>query len=77
MNYRLVRQDSRNIVLEYKPNNKWNIIGYFKNLKQVLSYIISQEIEIPEGELKEQIKELLVKIDQLEVKLEIDLTPKA
>ncbi len=81
MNFRIARPDAKNWTLEElvpggihqrtkkRGPDKWRVIGYFGGLEDLLSHLINRQLEVPEGTLETQIRDLLAELKTVEERL--------
>lgn len=80
-NFRIRRYDAKNLVLEtlvpgglhpitQQPGpDRWEIVGYFGKLSDLLIYLLNQQIAIPGGTLETQINNLLAELQAAEARV--------
>ncbi len=49
-----------------KADDHWRDVGYYGKLSDLVIYLVNNHIEVPDGTLQTQIKELLVEIRRVE-----------
>lgn len=81
MTFRIVRPDKKNWVLEEWAaggiNRKtglpspgyWKTFGYYGKIEDLAKYLLNHQIELPDGTLQNQVRDLLAGLDQLEARL--------
>lgn len=80
--FRISRFDEKNIVLEElvegginpktreKASDKWMVVGYYGQLKHVVSALVNRSIEVPHADsLDEQLNLILAELKRVETSL--------
>lgn len=85
MNFRIARYDARNWVLEeflpgglhpvtrQQGKGKWEAVGYYGKLEDLAIALLNRQIEVPDGTLQNQVKDLLVEIQAAEIRIAEEL----
>lgn len=77
MSFRVTRlSDKRTWVLEekgIKGGNSWLLVGYYGKLEDLAITLLNRQIEVPEGTLQNQVKDLLAEIKAAEKRIAEEL----
>lgn len=52
----------------------WSLVGYYGKLQDLVIYLVNRHIEVPEGTLQNQMKDLLTEIKRIEKSILSQLT---
>lgn len=86
MNFRIGHPDKRNWTLEEltpgglhpttkeRGPDKWAIVGYYGSPEDLARHLLKRQIEVPEGTLQTQLKDLLTELKAAEARIVEGLT---